>query len=89
MKHVNMYVSGKVQGVFYRASTKTKADELGLCGFVQNMNDGRVYVEAEGKEELLEQLIDWCRVGPLGARVDGVEIKEDAVKNFSGFEIRR
>lgn len=89
MKHFSIHVSGKVQGVFYRASAKTKADELGINGFVQNLGDGRVYVEAEGEADILEQFTAWCADGPPGARVDGVEVQEGALKNFSGFVIKR
>lgn len=89
MKRLAIHVSGKVQGVFFRATTKTQADQLAIKGFVQNLSDGRVYVEAEGPEDTLQKFVTWCQTGPLGARVDRVEVKEEELKNFSAFEIKR
>jgi acylphosphatase len=88
-KHYKLIVSGRVQGVFYRASTKQKADELGIVGFVQNLADGTVYVEAEAEEHLLDELIQWCKHGPIAARVDHVDVREGLVMNYEGFEVRR
>ena len=68
-------VRGRVQGVFYRASTCDRAAELGLVGWVRNCPDGSVELEAEGPGEKVEQLITWCRSGPPGARVTGVEVE--------------
>jgi acylphosphatase len=88
-KHYNVIVSGKVQGVFYRASTKQKADELGVAGFVENLPEGTVYMEAEGEQRLLDELVQWCKRGPQGARVDNVEVTEGELMNFERFEIKR
>jgi acylphosphatase len=88
-KHYNVIVSGKVQGVFYRASTKQKADELGVAGFVENLPEGTVYMEAEGEQRLLDELVQWCKRGPHGARVDNVEVTEGELMNFERFEIKR
>ena len=82
-------VSGCVQGVFYRASAKTKADELGITGFVQNLPDGNVYIEAEGPDEKLDLFKAWCGEGPPRAQVDQVEIKEGGLKNFTSFGVLR
>jgi acylphosphatase len=88
--HVSMQVFGKVQGVFFRASTQDKADELGLTGFVQNEKDGSVYLEAEGKLKAIKQLEQWVQVGPSRARVEKVEVKKlDELKGFNKFEQRR
>jgi acylphosphatase len=90
MKRVSILVKGKVQGVFYRASTVTKAKQLGVKGFVCNEPDGSVYIEAEGDEEKLNELIAWCRVGPPRARVDEVIVEGyNDLRNFSGFEVAR
>lgn len=89
MKHLTIWVIGKVQGVFFRASTKEKADELGLKGLVRNEWDGSVYIEAEGEEELVNQFTAWCREGPPRAKVEEVIIREGELKNFSRFEIQR
>ena len=87
-KHWNISVKGKVQGVYYRASTRVKALELGLTGFVLNRPDGSVYIEAEGSPEALQHLADWCRQGPKHARVDLVSAVEGDLINFNTFEIK-
>lgn len=87
--HVNIVITGKVQGVYYRASTKQKADELGIKGFVRNEPDGSVYVEAEASQEVLKQFVSWCHRGPERAQVEHVKITEALLKNFVEFEVRR
>jgi acylphosphatase len=89
MRHVNVRVSGKVQGVFFRASAKDHADRLGINGFVRNEPNGDVYLEAEGREENLKNFLDWCARGPAHARVDHVTISESEAMNFLNFEIHR
>jgi len=89
MKAVSITVTGNVQGVFYRASTKEAADQLNLKGFVQNQPDGSVYVEAEGNEENLKQFVTWCKQGPPRALVTHVDAQEVELKNYERFEIRR
>lgn len=85
-----MYVSGRVQGVFFRYETKSLADELGVKGWVRNLPDGRVEAVFEGEETLVRRMIDFCRKGPPGARVTGVEIEWEEYKGeFKGFAIRR
>jgi acylphosphatase len=88
-KHVSIKVSGRVQGVFFRASTKTKAEELHIKGFVRNEPDGSVYIEAEGDETALKSFLDWCRCGPPRAQVTACHIQEAAVQNFLNFKIRQ
>lgn len=87
--HKNILVTGKVQGVYFRASAKQKAVELGLKGFVANRPDGSVYAEAEGAELPVSLFIDWCRKGPASAEVDKLQVTEGPVKNFSDFHIAR
>jgi acylphosphatase len=89
MKHLNIKISGKVQGVFFRASAKDKAQELGVRGFVRNEPDGGVYVEAEGEEKALDQFVAWCSRGPATANVGKIITTESDPKNFVLFEIRR
>ena len=89
MKHINVSVSGKVQGVFFRASTKAKADELGVKGVVRNEPDNRVYIEAEGSEDALKLFIAWCHEGPRLAKVDQVEVTEGQPVGFTDFSISR
>ncbi len=89
MKHFNIQVIGEVQGVYYRALAREKADELGVKGFVRNEPDGSVYLEAEGDPNTLEKLVTWCRQGPPRAKVENVITKEAADKGFKRFEIIR
>ncbi len=86
-KHLNIKVTGKVQGVFFRVSTKAVANQMGINGFVRNETDGSVYLEAEGEIFLLEELVNWCKEGPDGAKVENVEITESEIKNLIGFEV--
>ena len=89
-KHIAIRVHGKVHGVFFRASTQEKAEELGLTGFVQNDPDGTVYLEAEGEPQALKKLEQWVHQGPKRARVEKVEVEEKKeLKDFDGFEQRR
>ena len=81
-------IRGKVQGVFFRASTKEKAVELGLRGYVKNMPNGDVFLEAVGDRSALDKLVLWARKGPLLARVASVDVMETDVKDFTDFEIR-
>jgi acylphosphatase len=89
MQTISIIVSGKVQGVWYRQSTKEKAITLGINGEVKNLPDGRVAITATGKKELLDSLVDWCRKGPEKARVSEIEIKQLVLKQFDGFTIIR
>lgn len=82
-------ISGRVQGVSYRYSTKKRALELGLRGMVKNLPDGTVYAEIEGEEAALEKMIDWCLQGPELARVEEVKVEPAAEKNYNSFEIIR
>ena len=86
---VRIRVSGRVQGVFYRASTKSKADELGLSGWVKNEPDGAVLMEIQGKEDAVKEMIMWCHHGPANAIVDKVEHEKIPLREFVRFEIRR
>jgi acylphosphatase len=89
MKHVAVSISGKVQGVFFRASTMEKAHELGITGFVRNERDGSVYIEAEGSEEQLEQFVAWCHRGPAHAAVEKVIVTDGNMRDFKSFDVRR
>ncbi len=90
LKHFNITVVGKVQGVFFRASTVETAKQLGLTGFVRNLLDGNVYIEAEGDEKQLEEFVKWCHQGSTRAVVSKVDISEYIqLKNFSDFVIQR
>lgn len=88
-KHLTIRISGVVQGVFFRASTKTEADSLRIVGIVRNEPDGSVYVEAEGEEEDLQSFVKWCQHGPPRAKVQNTEVREGGLRNFAGFIVER
>ena len=88
-RHYDITVKGKVQGVSYRFSTHAKAIKLGLTGYVKNMPDGSVFIEAEGKEDAINKLIEWCYYGPPRARVSEVNATESEVKGYKNFELKR
>jgi acylphosphatase len=75
MKQVHLVIRGRVQGVFFRASTQREAKRLGLSGWVKNRSDGAVEVLAEGEETSLRQLCMWAERGPSAARVDDVQVR--------------
>ncbi len=87
MKHLNIRIYGRVQGVGFRFLSMQKAYQLSVTGLVRNMDDGSVYIEAEGTEENVGRFSDWCRIGPLGARIDRIEAEEGNLKNFESFDI--
>lgn len=76
MKAFKMNVSGRVQGVFFRAATRDEARRIGVSGWVRNLPDGTVEVLAQGPEEKLNRLLAWCYQGPPGAYVTGVGYAE-------------
>jgi acylphosphatase len=87
---VHVFVSGKVQGVFFRSSTKNMAEKLGLYGWVRNLADGRLEAIFEGNKEAVEKMVVWCRKGPESARVTGIEIIWEEFKGeFKDFLLRR
>ncbi|ADR18199.1 acylphosphatase [Calditerrivibrio nitroreducens] len=75
MQRLNLRVYGRVQGVGFRAYVLNKARELGLAGFVKNMPDGTVFIDAQGEEEALNKLIEYVKIGPSMSRVEKVEIE--------------
>lgn len=86
-KHLNITVKGKVQGVFFRASTKAVADQLGIKGYVSNKPDGDVFIEAEADEAMMDMFLEWCHEGPQNARVDEVATQDGELKNYRNFEV--
>jgi acylphosphatase len=89
VKSYSIRVFGKVQGVFFRASTEKKAKALGVNGIVRNERDGSVFIEAEAEEDVIEQFIHWCKRGPEHARVDSIDIAEIDYKGYLKFEVTR
>ncbi len=89
MKSLHVYISGRVQGVFFRASTQSKARQLNLTGWVKNTGDGGVEAYFEGDEAKIEEMHAWCRQGPPAAVVTNVEYREEPYSGtFSDFTIR-
>lgn len=86
--HFEIRVTGRVQGVYYRASASAEGARLGLHGFVRNEDDGSVYAEAEGPLEALERFVAWCRRGPARAQVEDVAVTESPLRGFRGFHAR-
>ncbi|RPD41633.1 acylphosphatase [Chitinophaga barathri] len=87
MIHKEIVVKGKVQGVYFRATARSVAVRLGLTGAVKNLPDGHVWIVAEGPRHAMDEFIDWCRIGPSGAKVSALDITEGPLENISGFEI--
>lgn len=89
-KRVHLRIHGRVQGVFFRANTRDQANQLGLAGWVRNRPDGSVEAVAEGPEEKLRALVDWCHEGPRSADVEKVEVDWGVAEgNLKSFEVRR
>jgi acylphosphatase len=88
MRTVHILISGRVQGVYFRKFTKHKAMELGILGTVKNLPDGRVEIIAQANQDTIDHFINWCRKGPITARVDQVDIAEmTTTDEFSVFEV--
>ncbi len=87
MKAILITVTGRVQGVFFRASTKAVADQLGMKGFVKNQKDGTVLIHAEGNQLFMADFIDWCKFGPDDANVTDTNVEDVEVKNYRNFEV--
>ena len=89
MATVHLWITGKVQGVFFRASAAELAEKLHLNGWIKNAVEGAVEVTVNGSDEAVEQFIAWCRKGPSGARVDDVKITPKPDDGFLGFQVIR
>ena len=89
MKQAHIIVEGKVHGVFFRESTKNKANQLGLNGYVKNLPDGNVEIVAEGNKDNLRELIEFCRGSPGASKVSEVKfVFQDTQNIFNGFVIK-
>ncbi len=87
-KRVRLIIEGRVQGVFFRDSTRMKAEALGVTGWVRNRRDGSVEAVAEGPDERVREFVAWCRKGPPAARVERVrETPEEYKGELSSFEV--
>jgi acylphosphatase len=87
VKRVRVVVSGRVQGVFFRATCAREARRLGLAGWVRNTGGGKVEAVFEGEDAAVDRMVEWCRGGPELARVDSVEVISEAPSGESGFRV--
>jgi len=88
-RRAHIFVSGRVQGVFFRASAQKRAHELELGGWAHNLVDGRVELVVEGEKEHVTQFIEWCKIGTSLAKVERVDvIEEEHAGEFADFSIR-
>lgn len=85
----HVFVEGHVQGVFYRSTTQKQARDLGVHGWVRNLDDGRVEAVFEGDKPQVDQLVQWCQTGSPKADVDDVDVTWEDPEGLEGFEIRR
>ena len=84
----HVLISGKVQGVWFRANTKEKARQLDIKGWVRNLPDGRVEAVFQGEKEMVEEMIKWCYKGPPLAEVENVEVEwKEPEEEFEDFSI--
>ena len=89
MENLTIKVTGKVQGVYFRVTTKSVADQLGIQGYVMNLEDGSVLIEAEGKKHNMDLFLEWCHKGPDHAEVLEVHKTPGIVKGYTNFVVRR
>lgn len=82
-----MVIHGQVQGVFFRDTTRRLAEQHGVAGWARNNRDGTVEAVLEGEGEDVERLVDYCRTGPSGARVDSVDVYEETPEGAAGFSV--
>jgi acylphosphatase len=86
-RRVRVRISGRVQGVFFRAETQARAESLGVAGSVQNLPDGSVEAVFEGEPPRVDSLVAWCRRGPAGAEVERVEVTPEEPTGERGFAV--
>jgi acylphosphatase len=89
VRSVRVTISGRVQGVFFRASCAELARNLGLAGSVRNLRDGRLSATFQGADDAVDRMLAWCREGPPMARVDGLEIEDVPASDATGFRVER
>jgi len=87
MKRFRVFISGRVQGVFFRIFTQKKAKSLGLSGWAKNLPDGRVEAVFEGEPKMIKQMLNWCDQGSPASQVDKIERLEEEPEGLERFEI--
>ena len=88
MKRAHVRITGRVQGVFFRAEAADRARSLGVAGWIRNVPDGTVEAVFEGEDGHVDSLLEWCRRGPSGARVDDVAVELEEPRGETGFATR-
>lgn len=89
MKRAHVWISGRVQGVWFRANTREQAERRNLAGWVRNLSDGRVEAVFEGPEPEVQDMINWCHTGSPMARVEDVEVEWEEPGSREDFTIKR
>jgi acylphosphatase len=87
VRRVRVQVQGRVQGVFFRAEARARAESLGVAGWIRNLPDGRVEAVFEGEDERVESMVEWCRRGPAGAEVEAVDVEREEPVGETGFRV--
>ena len=88
-KRIHIFVTGRVQGVFFRQSTRVMAIKNNVNGWVRNLDDGRVEIVAEGETQNIDNLVTWCKTGPANSRVDEFKLlDEDFIGEFENFQVK-
>ena len=86
-KSIRLYISGTVQGIFFRGFVKENAEKFNVKGFVRNLEDGRVEVFLEGNNEDVDKVIELCKKGPKHSEVKSIETKDEKFQDFKTFKI--
>jgi len=87
-QRIRIFVTGKVQGVFFRQALKVMAKKNNVFGWVKNLNDGKVETILEGEDVDVSAIVEWCHAGPANARVEDIEIKNEKFKGeFSKYDV--
>lgn len=88
MTRARVQVRGRVQGVFFRAEARARAESLGVAGWIRNLPDGGVEAAFEGEDDSVDSMVEWCRRGPAGAEVEAVDVEREEPVGETGFRVR-
>ena len=86
-KALRMYITGTVQGIFFRAFVKENAEKYNVKGFVRNLEDGRIEIFLEGNNEDIDKMVELCKKGPKHAQIRNIEIKLEKFQDFKSFKV--
>ncbi len=87
-RHLNLTLSGKVKHIGFRFMAMQAAYKHGVTGYVRNKSNGSIYIEVEGDDENLQNFLEWCKTGPVGAEVTEIDTVEAEMKDFKSFDIK-